>query len=272
MASSSAAADSTPDTLVQAAAVGRAVFDSVVSSDQLKTPRLRNIQRAPTSFADAQAAIHARDEEHRRLEAQRKEASKSKSTPEPQGPPNPNPGVSIGSVQEASAFWLFVVSGQQDGEARRGSAAAVSVCAESNHTICTLFAIAQNDYYRDVGYDDLAFLVPPCRDISQDDAFYVPPLGRNKLAAPKGGLSARNKAPSKSSQLFVPDTATDDPEVRTRTTHHPPLSADPQDSSRRHCRHQQSRKHTYVRLCVLACSCVFAAGLQRPTQRLPRRQ
>lgn len=107
MAQPNPAAEVQPETLAQAAAFGSNIIDTVLAQGK-DLPRLAHVPRAPASWADAQAAVQARDEELRRLEQLRKENSKCK-TPEPLLQNAPQPGVLIGSVADASAFWMFVV-------------------------------------------------------------------------------------------------------------------------------------------------------------------
>lgn len=38
----------------------------------------------------------------------------------------------------------------------------------------------QEDYFRDVTYEDFQLLVPHCTDLTQDEAMYVPFVGREE--------------------------------------------------------------------------------------------
>jgi hypothetical protein len=74
-----------------------------------QTPaHLADVQRSPSSWVEAQAAVQAREEEKRRREQAK--ASKAKA-PALQAQEQPQQaGTVIGSVAEASTFWMFVVS------------------------------------------------------------------------------------------------------------------------------------------------------------------
>jgi hypothetical protein len=103
------------------AAAGEPLFLEVLNELAPRVKRLAEVPHAPPSWAEAQAAVVARDEEKRKREAQRKEQAASKATgsktvdalllqQQQQQASQPQPGVVIGCVPEASAFWMFVVS------------------------------------------------------------------------------------------------------------------------------------------------------------------
>lgn len=106
-----------PGCLAAAAAFGQPLFKHVIEK-AASLPRLCDVPRAPLSWADAQAAVQARDEEKRKKEQLKKDGAKSKGGKPIPGLPDPQqttqPGTSVGAVSEASAFWMFVVSQRED--------------------------------------------------------------------------------------------------------------------------------------------------------------
>ncbi|GIL93860.1 hypothetical protein Vretimale_223 [Volvox reticuliferus] len=135
--------------LATALRVGEEVFrDALQKAPAL--PKLADVGRAPATLADAIVARDAKEEERRRREAVRKDVKiKGKQvTPLPavveQAAPAPSPGLHIGSVNEASAFWMFA-----------------------------------EDYFRDVTQEDVMSLMPVALNPEDDDCLTVPFLGRD---------------------------------------------------------------------------------------------
>ncbi|GFR51514.1 hypothetical protein Agub_g13929 [Astrephomene gubernaculifera] len=138
--------------LASALRIGEEVFREALQKAPT-LPKLSDIGRAPATLADAILARDAKEEERRRREAVRKDVKiKSKQvSPLPavveQAAPAPTPGLQIGNVNEASAFWMFV-----------------------------------EDYFRDVTQEDIMALLPVALDPEEDDCLTVPFLGRDPRA------------------------------------------------------------------------------------------
>lgn len=102
--------DFKPQSLAAALAYGEELFTSVLAKAK-EAPRLEQVQRAPGTWADAQAIVQQREEEKRKQLSLKKD-TKSKTA---KGAPLPDqqqqnvapPGSIIGNVVEASAFWMF---------------------------------------------------------------------------------------------------------------------------------------------------------------------
>lgn len=190
---------SNPTSLAAAVAHGQPLFSSVTAWLQGEgaegLPKsLAAIPRAPISWADAQAAVQARDDDKRRRAAGQgagAKPSKSKgfnSNSLNTDQPAPQPGATIGSVTNASTFWMFVVSefahrpGVQTRHAFCATCPSIYLrLACSALTCCALVcvtmlchatdvlqcAVLQEDYFREVSKEDLLLLIPHVSDISQ---------------------------------------------------------------------------------------------------------
>ncbi len=115
-----------PSSLAAAAAFGQPLFSGVAAWLQGTGPAdaeglcvrplksLAAVPRAPISWADAALAVQARDDDKKRRLAAAAAGAMGKpkglNQPNAEGPPAPQPGSVIGSVADASTFWMFTVS------------------------------------------------------------------------------------------------------------------------------------------------------------------
>lgn len=100
----------TTASLEEAIRVGEAVFREALEKSAT-CPKAAEVPRAPTTLADALAAAQNRDEEKRKRELLKKDVKTKGKQATPlalaaeQGAPTP--GLSIGNVNDASAFWMY---------------------------------------------------------------------------------------------------------------------------------------------------------------------
>lgn len=157
--------------LATALRVGEEVFREALQKAPT-LPKLADVGRAPATLADAIVAREAKEEEKRRREAVRKDVKiKGKQvTPLPavvdQAAQAPAPGVHVGSVNEASAFWMFVEVTDYLLPDTINSSLINSCCCGQ-------------DYFRDVTQEDIMSLMPVALNPEDDDCLTVPFLGRD---------------------------------------------------------------------------------------------
>ncbi len=100
----------TTASLEEAIRVGEAVFREALEKSAT-CPKAAEVPRAPTTLADALAAVQNRDEERRKRDLLKKDVKTKGKQATPlalaaeQGAPTP--GLSIGNVNDASAFWMY---------------------------------------------------------------------------------------------------------------------------------------------------------------------
>lgn len=93
--------------LATATAFGQPLFDQVRTLAK-DLPKRADVPLLPTSWADAQALVAARDEEKRKKEASAAKSKGGKAVDQSQQTAA-QPGTAIGNLSGSSAFWLFVV-------------------------------------------------------------------------------------------------------------------------------------------------------------------
>ena len=200
-----------PGTLADALKTGEQVFRAALEQAQT-LPKLSESFRAPSTLAEATAAVQQREEQKKKAEAL-KTSTKSKSKHVPPGD-HPaaaaGPGSQIGNPADASSFWMFVEV-RAAGRRRMGPPGTSRHCLMIlRHTRrvqcscinrgCMPVAGGTQDYFRNATQEDLLALMPVAMTPEEDEALSVPFLGRDmrgldvKLPASKPGSSKQAAA------------------------------------------------------------------------------
>jgi hypothetical protein len=223
--------------LATAVAYGQPLFDQVRTLAK-DLPKRADVPSAPTSWADAQALVAARDEEKRKKEASTAKSKGGKPVDQSQQTAA-QPGTAVGNISGSSAFWLFVVgvhricSGVHDDRGLKVHAWSL-----------------QEDYFRDVTAEDMLMMIPHCLDPFQDEALYVPFVGREPA-----------------------QPAPDDKPISTRKQAAKQMIAEMEEAEVRTCSCMHSCMHGTM-LCHAtawshACACMPCTMIQSPASHQP---
>jgi hypothetical protein len=178
-----------PGSLASAVAVGEPVFKEALQTGAFSLlPRLDGA-RIPTSLSEAQAVAQAKDDAKLKQKDNKSKGHKPQ-IQDPSQTQSNQPGVSIGSIADAAPFWMFVVRTTKPMlTLLQQVMVATRLWCHVSISYCGNMPGTQEEYFRDVTYEDIVLVAPKWLSISQDDAFFVPFLGRQLPQATEDGVA-----------------------------------------------------------------------------------